>query len=81
MRVQKGRRSNGKRRAIAAAIAAAGVTAALGCALGPEQEPGCHDDADCDDGFTCLSGACFRTTTDRSAPAMDGGDGAADDGH
>jgi hypothetical protein len=46
----------------------------LGCALGPEQDPGCRSNADCDPGFTCRAGACFDTTTPRSPPA-DAGDG------
>jgi len=89
MRVQKGRRAapsfagdkgTGQARpALAAALAGAVVAAALGCALGPEQEPGCHDDADCGDGFTCRAGACFRTTTDPSPPETDAGDDAAGD--
>ncbi len=47
----------------------------IGCALGPEQAPGCKVDADCDDGFTCVAGACFRTPTPTSPPAVDAGDG------
>jgi hypothetical protein len=50
---------------------------ALGCALGPEQAPGCHSSADCDPGFTCTEGACFRTTTDRTEPADGGADADA----
>jgi hypothetical protein len=48
--------------------------AALGCAIGPEQEPGCHDDAACGAGFTCRAGACLRTTTGHTPPGDDGGD-------
>jgi hypothetical protein len=66
-------------RALAAALAGAAITVAVGCALGPEQEPGCHHDAECGEGFTCRAGACFRTTTDRSSPATDAGDAAVSD--
>jgi hypothetical protein len=54
--------------ALAVLVAALATTlaAAVGCALGPEQEPGCHDDAECGAGFTCAAGACFRTTTPRT---------------
>ena len=56
-----------------AVLTAASLAAVVGCALGPEQEPGCHDAAECGAGFTCRAGACFRTTTDRSP--TDAGDG------
>jgi hypothetical protein len=80
MRVQNGRAARvGRARAALAAASAALVTIAIGCVLGPEQEPGCHHDIDCGDGFTCRAGACFRATTDRSPPATDAGDAAADD--
>jgi hypothetical protein len=36
---------------------------AIGCALGPEDEPGCHEDAECGQGFACVAGACFRATS------------------
>jgi hypothetical protein len=56
------------------------LAAAIGCAIGAEQEPGCHVDADCGAGFTCAAGACFRTTTGLTDPVLDGGDaGDADD--
>lgn len=58
---------------IALAVA---LGAAVGCALGPEQEPGCKVDADCDEGFVCKAGACFRTTTGHTPPEADGGDAA-----
>jgi hypothetical protein len=48
------------------------------CALGEEDEPGCHADAECGGGFVCRAGACFRLTTGLSPPqdpAEDGGDG------
>jgi hypothetical protein len=49
---------------------------ALGCALGTEQEPGCHGDGDCGAGWVCRAGACFGLTTGLSSPdaAADGGD-------
>ncbi len=56
------------------------LASAIGCAVGTEQEPGCHVDADCDPGWTCRAGACFHTTTGLTDPAADGGDaGDADD--
>jgi hypothetical protein len=65
-------------RALAVALLAASLAGAIGCALGPEQEPGCHDDADCGEGVTCRAGACFWTTTpgspsDAGGEAGDGG--------
>lgn len=72
MRVQSPRR-------IAGATAIALVMVAIGCALGPEQEPGCQRDADCGEGFVCSAGACFRTTTERSLPSTDAGDDAGGD--
>jgi hypothetical protein len=81
MRVQNVRRegSSGRAKWALAAIAVGLVAAAIGCALGPEQEPGCHRDTDCGEGFACRAGACFRATTDRSSPATDAGDDAASD--
>lgn len=38
------------------------AAAAIGCALGDEQEPGCHGDGECGGGFVCRAGACFRDT-------------------
>jgi hypothetical protein len=61
-------------RAIASLFALT-IAGAIGCAIGPEQEPGCHVDAECGEGWTCRAGACFRTTTDRSSPSVvDAGD-------
>jgi hypothetical protein len=55
------------------------IGCAIGCAIGTEQEPGCHVDAECGEGWTCRAGACFRTTTDRSSSSVvdagDAGDG------
>jgi hypothetical protein len=50
------------------------LAAAIGCAIGTEQEPGCQADADCPGGWTCRAGACFATTTGRTDPVEDGGD-------
>jgi hypothetical protein len=36
------------------------IVAAIGCTIGPEQEPGCQGDGDCGGGFVCRGGACFR---------------------
>jgi hypothetical protein len=40
----------------------------LACALGDEDEPGCRSDGECDVGFVCRAGACFRYTTEQSPP-------------
>jgi hypothetical protein len=53
-------------------------TVTVGCALGPEREPGCQADADCGDGWFCRAGACFQTTTGGPPPVVDGGDAAGD---
>jgi hypothetical protein len=50
------------------------LNAAVGCAIGDEQEPGCHTDADCGGGSTCRAGACFRSTTGLTPPVVNGGD-------
>jgi hypothetical protein len=50
------------------------AAAAIGCALGAEQEPGCRLDADCGEGWICRAGACFQTTTGRSSAVVDSGD-------
>lgn len=42
-------------------VAAGLSAAALSCAVGPEQEPGCHTDGDCGGGLACRAGACFQT--------------------
>jgi hypothetical protein len=46
------------------------------CVVG-SGDPGCRSDAECDEGFTCRAGACFRLTTGASPPAdpSDAGDG------
>jgi hypothetical protein len=50
------------------------ILAAIGCAVGPEQEPGCHGDTDCGEGWICRAGACFQATPD-VADGGDSGDG------
>jgi hypothetical protein len=40
----------------------------LGCALGPDREPGCEEDSECDPGWSCREGACFHVTTGTSPP-------------
>jgi hypothetical protein len=57
-----------------ALLSAALGSAAPGCALGTEREPGCHADTDCGGGWTCRAGACFRATTGLTPPVVDGGD-------
>jgi hypothetical protein len=77
MPVQRRLRARGPRLFAAAVLGT--VIAALGCVVGPDEEPGCHRDAECDEGFACRAGACFRTTTDASPPpAPDGGDAGGD---
>ena len=77
MRVQKRLRRWERRLAVTAALGAA--IAGLGCVVGSDEEPGCHADAECDEGFVCRSGACFGATTDASPPPVaDAGD-AGDD--
>jgi hypothetical protein len=62
-----------------ALLLAAGAPATLACAIGPEQEPGCHVDAECGDGGACRAGACFHTTTGQTPPSVaDAGDTAID---
>jgi hypothetical protein len=63
--------------ALASALLAS-VIGCIGCAIGAEQEPGCHADADCGDGWVCAAGACFQSTTGQSSPAVDGGDAGED---
>lgn len=68
MRVQKWRRSARRAPPLPALLALA--LAAIGCALGAEEAPGCHDDAECGGGFVCRAGACFS--------AEEGSDAGAD---
>ncbi len=44
------------------------------CAIGPESTPGCREDEDCDPGFSCSAGACFKNTTERTPPKDAGAD-------
>jgi hypothetical protein len=39
---------------------AAWVAVMTGCVLGSPEEPGCGEDAECDEGFSCRAGACFK---------------------
>lgn len=58
----------------------AALSAGAGCVLGSPGDPGCAEDAECGEGFSCRAGACFREN-DGGAPApADGGDGASDGG-
>lgn len=61
-------------RALVLILCGAPLILAIGCAIGPEQDPGCHVDAECGTGWTCRAGACFRDTTDRTNPSVDAGD-------
>jgi hypothetical protein len=74
MRVEHARRGGGApRRAWARAAGLGGtVLLAVGCALGPAQDPGCLHDAECGDGYTCRNGACFEVPQPADAGA-DGG--------
>jgi len=51
------------------------IAAVASCAVGEEEEPGCHRDADCDGG-TCRNGACFKVTFGQSPPVDPPGDDA-----
>jgi hypothetical protein len=54
------------------------ATLAVACAIGDEEEPGCHDDSECDGG-ACREGACFTITFGQSPPNDPGSsDGGAD---
>ncbi|MEZ4301512.1 MAG: hypothetical protein R3B70_41645 [Polyangiaceae bacterium] len=67
-------------------IAAVGACLAIGCVLGSPEEPGCAEDAECDDGFVCRAGACVRelpftpSIQDAGADGDAGGGGAGGGG-
>jgi hypothetical protein len=44
------------------------AVAPLACVLGPAEAPGCRSDVECDPGFSCRAGTCFRVTTPLSTP-------------
>jgi hypothetical protein len=71
------------RRLVLAALCTAASTMIAACALGGDEAPGCHADADCAPGSVCRSGACFSVSTGLSAPhdpaRADAGDAAARD--
>ncbi len=72
------------KRPITRLLALGALGASLGgCVLGKEKAPGCRVDHDCDPGFVCRAGACFRYNTEAGTPidpSKDGGaDGAAQD--
>jgi hypothetical protein len=60
-------------RALAIGMAAVVGLLACSCQLGSEQPSGCRVDhsQDCDPGWTCREGVCFRPTTALSPPASD----------
>jgi Cys-rich repeat protein len=49
-----------------------------GCVLGGSEEPGCTEDAECGEGFSCRAGACFKERSGVVAPADAGADADAD---
>lgn len=59
-----------------------GATSAslCGCVLGSEQPPGCRvgHPHDCDPGFVCRAGACFRYNNEAGTPIDTSKDGGAD---
>lgn len=54
-----------------------GIAAVLGCVLGSPEEPGCTEDAECEDGFVCRAGACLEEITGAPLPQDAGVDGDA----
>jgi len=58
----------------------AGLSLLGGCVLGSEQPPGCRVDHpdDCDPGFVCRAGACFRYNNEAGKPIDPSTDGGAD---
>lgn len=58
---------------------AAWLAALAGCVLGGSEDPGCHEDAECGEGFSCRAGACFEETLGGGfAPADAGADADAE---
>lgn len=60
--------------------AAFAVGAAAGCVLGEPEDPGCSEDAECDEGYFCRAGACFRETSGGGPAPKDAGSDAPSDG-
>lgn len=55
------------------------IAALAGCVLGEPEEPGCSEDAECGEGFSCRAGACFEETPGSAfVPSDAGADGALD---
>ena len=73
-----------KRQLALCLVLVAGLASLGGCVLGSEQAPGCRVDHpdDCERGFVCRAGACFRYNTEAGTPIdpsqKDGGGNAPD---
>ena len=65
-------------RRLAFALLALASPIAASCALGTERDPGCQSDGECEQGFVCRAGACFRFTTSESPPAEPSADAGSD---
>lgn len=52
------------------------LAAFAGCVLGGSEEPGCSEDAECEEGFSCRAGACFKETTGGAFVPPDAGSDA-----
>lgn len=47
------------------------------CALGSPDEPGCTEEAECEEGFVCRAGACIEKLPFTPQPSDAGTDGDA----
>jgi hypothetical protein len=65
-------------RALARNALGAAVVLLAACVIGPEEDPGCQRDQDCDVG-SCRSGACFADPGAPLPPADPGADAASGD--
>lgn len=64
------------RRAAVIGFASWMTVSAAACVLGEPEDPGCVEDAECDEGYSCRAGACLEEVPGGPFVPADGGAGA-----